>query len=373
MIYFDNAATSFPKPDSVAREVYNAINSLGNGGRGCYEISLAASRTIYNTRKKVANLFNIDDPLNVAFTSNATEALNMAILGTISQNDHVITTIMEHNSVLRPIYKTNCSISFIGLNDKLQLDYSSIENEIKPNTKAIITTHASNLTGYIVDIKKIGELCKRHNILFIVDASQTAGIIDIDVYYNNIDILCLSGHKGLMGCQGTGVIYVKKGVSINPLKVGGSGSNSFSKNHPTIMPDILEAGTANSHSIAGLSAGIDYIMEIGINEIYKKEMSLLNKFYNGIKDINGIKIYGDNTKNKIANIAFNLFDFDSSLICEELSYKYNIAVRGGSHCAPLIHEAIGTTNQGAIRFSFSYFNSENEIDFAVSSIKKIIA
>ena len=375
MIYFDNAATSFPKPPQVAKAVFNAINTLGNPSRGSYKLSLDASRKVYAAREKIAKLFNLNNPLNLAFTSNATESLNIAIKGSFKANDHIITTVIEHNSVLRPIYevrKKGVRTSIIKSDKKGLLDYYELENEIKENTKAIICTHASNLTGNLIDIKRVGKICKDHNLLFILDASQTAGVFPIDMKADYIDILCFTGHKSLYGPQGTGGICINDTVNIVPLKTGGSGSFSFSKEHPNTMPDALEAGTINVHGIAGLLAGIEFIENIGINRIREHELKLMWQFYNGIKDISKIKIYGDfSTAQRSPIVSLNVASYDSKDISQELADTYDIATRAGAHCAPLMHKALSTKNQGAVRFSFSYFNNAEEINTAISALKEL--
>lgn len=375
MIYFDNAATSFPKPASVAIAVYNAINSLGNPSRGAYSISIEASRVVYSAREKVAELFNLDDPLNVAFTSNSTESLNIVINGLFEPGNHVITTEMEHNSVLRPLYylmERGLKVSFIKCNKIGNINYNEIEKEIKSNTKAIICTHASNLTGNMLNIKKIGNICKAHNILFILDASQTAGVFDIDMKENNIDILCFTGHKSLYGPQGTGGLCINRDIDIRPLKAGGSGSNSYSHHQPSTMPDLLEAGTVNSHSIAGLLAGMEFIQNTGMDKIREHELKLMWQFYDGIKNISNVKIYGDFSSNlRSPIVALNIRDYDSGDISMELAETYNIATRSGAHCAPLMHKALGTEKQGAVRFSFSYFNTQKEVETAIKAVKEL--
>lgn len=375
MIYFDNAATSFPKPETVALAVANAINTLGNPSRGSYSLALDASRLVYKTREKVSELFNAGNPLNVAFTSNSTEALNIALNGSLTEGDHVITTELEHNSVLRPLYalrEKGIDLSIIPSDINGVLNYPQIEKEIKSNTKAIVCTHGSNLTGNLIDINFIGKICKKNNLLFILDVSQTAGVFPIDMQEFNIDIVCFTGHKSLMGPQGTGGICIKDNLPIRPLKTGGSGSHSYSKSHPLEMPDALEAGTVNSHSIAGLLAGLEFIEEIGIDKIREKELSHMWRFYNGVKEIKGIKIYGDFSCDLRAPIVtLNLEDYDSNLVCDELWNNYEIATRAGAHCAPLMHEALKTKAQGAVRFSFSYFNTDDEIEIGIKAIEEL--
>lgn len=373
MIYLDNSATTLIKPPQVAQAVYDAINTMGNSGRGAYNSSISSSMVLYETRELIAEMFNLHYPEQVAFTLNATEALNTAINGLISYNDHIITTELEHNSVLRPLYRLEekgTELTIIKANDWGNINYIDIEKAIKSNTKAIVCTHCSNLTGNVLDIAKIGEICKRHNILFILDASQSAGIFDIDMEKQNIDVVCFTGHKSLYGPQGTGGICIKKGVNISPLKVGGSGIKTFEKTAPSSMPEHIEAGTVNSHSIAGLKAGLEFIQKTGISKIREKENMLVDLFYNSIKNIKDIKIYGDfSTKERGPIVILNLGNYSSSSVSDELFERFEIATRSGGHCAPLMHKALGTEKQGAVRFSFSYFNTKDEVLFASKALK----
>lgn len=376
MIYFDNAATTLHKPQEVIDAVIKAMTSMGNAGRGNTSASMEATHTIFEARENIAKFFNIEDSSNIAFTSNSTEALNTAIKGTLKSGDHVITTMLEHNSVLRPLYemeKRGVEISFIKTDNLGNLLYTDINKLIKSNTKAIICTHASNLTGNLVDIKFIGNLCKEKNLLFIVDVSQTAGVFPIDVKKMNIDILCFTGHKSLLGPQGTGGIYVKDGIEITPLKSGGTGILTYEKQQPSKMPTHLEAGTLNGHGIAGLNAGIEFINKTGIDIIRKKEEELMWRFYNEIKNLPNIKIYGDfNTNDRCPIVTINIGEFDSGDVAEELLAQ-GVSTRAGGHCAPLMHEALGTVNQGAVRFSFSYFNTFEEVDEVIEILKNIIS
>ncbi|MEX0101195.1 aminotransferase class V-fold PLP-dependent enzyme, partial [Clostridium butyricum] len=251
------------------------------------------------------------------------------------------------------------------------INYDDFEKLIKENTKAIVCTHASNLVGNVLDVKKIGEIAKKHNLVFIVDASQSAGVFPIDMQDMNIDILCFTGHKGLLGPQGTGGLCVREGINVRPLKVGGSGVNTFSKTQPEAMPTILEAGTLNGHAIAGLNAALDYLKEEGIENIQKREEELMFRFYNGIKDIKNIKIYGNFENKRAAIVAFNIGDIDSAAFSDELSLYHDISTRPGAHCAPLMHKAMNTVEQGAVRFSFSHYNTEEEIDTAINAVKEI--
>jgi len=375
MIYLDNAATTMKKPETVINAVVHAMTSLGNAGRGVHEASLEASRTIYNTRSKLAKFFNAEAAAQIAFTSNSTEALNIAIKGVLEPGDHVISTELEHNSVLRPLYmlmEQGVEVTFISSNERGTLNYDDFEDAIKPNTKAIVCTHGSNLTGNLVDIEKIGNIANKHHLLLIVDASQTAGVFPIDVQKMHVDILCFTGHKGLLGPQGTGGIYVKKGLTVRPLKSGGSGVQTYLKSHPVQMPTALEAGTLNGHGIAGLDAAIDYINEVGIDHIREAEQHLMWRFYDGIKNIPNIKIYGDfETKDRCPIVTINLGDYSSAEVSDELFITYGISTRAGAHCAPLMHQALGTVEQGAVRFSFSHFNTEEEIDAAIAALVEL--
>lgn len=375
MIYFDNAATTLKKPKEVAVAVYNAINNFANASRGAYESSINSERIILSARERLGKLFNADSPNCIAFTNNSTEALNTAIKGLIGRSEHIITTSFEHNSVLRPIYEMEnigTEVSIIKADKNGNINYNEIENNIKENTKAIICTHASNVIGDILDISLIGKISKKYNLLFILDASQTAGCVPIDIKNNFIDVLCFTGHKGLMGPQGTGGLCVRKDLFIKPLKTGGSGIKSYSKTHPENMPTRLEAGTLNGHGIAGLNAALEFIENETIETISNHERELSRYFYDSIKNIENIKFYGNyKTDNRVSIVALNIGEIDSSKISDILSNDYNIATRPGAHCSPLMHEALGTVNQGIVRFSFSYFNTFEEIDKGIEAIKEI--
>ena len=375
MIYMDNAATTMHKPQEVIDAVVRAMSSMGNAGRGANEASLSASRVIYDTRERLARLFGAKDARRIAFTNNSTESLNIAIKGILSPGDHVITTMLEHNSVLRPLYemeKKGVKLTIVPSDSMGRLNIRDIEEAITPDTKMIVCTNGSNLTGNYIDVKPIGELAHRHNVLFVVDASQTAGVFPIDVEDMKIDVLCFTGHKGLLGPQGTGGIYVREGVEIRPLKTGGSGIQTYSKTHPVQMPTALEAGTLNGHGIAGLHAALEYLERTGIDEIRAREQRLMRRFYEGVKDVPGVKIYGDFTQeNRCAIVTLNIGEYDSSEVSDELLTEYGISTRPGGHCAPLMHEALGTVEQGAVRFSFSHYNTEEEVDIAIRAIHEL--
>ncbi|GAB6400677.1 aminotransferase class V-fold PLP-dependent enzyme [Pseudocoprococcus immobilis] len=375
MIYLDSSATSFLKPPQVAEAVFRSFNTIGNAGRGAHAPTLNASRLIYDTREKLAALFGTPDPSRIAFTCNATEALNIAIHGAIHPGEHVITTACEHNSVLRPLYlkeKEGTELTIIPADKKGRIRYDLLESSVKSNTSAIVLTHASNLSGNVTDLAFVSNFAKKHGLLLIVDASQTAGSLPINVVKMGIDILCFTGHKGLFGPQGTGGLYVREGLTLSPLKSGGSGIHSFDRQHPTDMPTALEAGTLNGHGIAGLNAGLDYILSTGVKNIHAKEISLARRFVNGISDISDLKLYGDiDAPLRTPIISLNIGNMSSASVSDILWEDYEICVRAGAHCAPLMHKTFGTEKQGAVRFSFSCFNTEVEIDTAIRAMHEI--
>jgi cysteine desulfurase family protein len=378
MIYLDNAATTIHKPQQVIDAVTEAMTTFGNAARGTHESSLDASRSVFGTRQKLAEMFGCSRADHAVFTANATESLNIAINGIISEGDHVISTDMEHNSVLRPLYRLqaekNVGLDFVPADRDGKIRIGDFEERIRPNTKAIVCTHASNLTGNVNDLAEIGDIARRHGLIFIADASQTAGCLEINMQEMNIDVLCFSGHKGLMGPQGTGALLLREGVEIRPWKTGGTGVQSYLKSQPEEYPTRLEAGTLNSHGIAGLSAALDFIKETGISVICEKETALMRRFYEGVSGTDGVKIYGDfSGKLHAPTVALNIRDYESGAVSDELFRTCGIATRPGAHCAPRMHEALGTTQQGAVRFSFSWFNTDEEIDAAVSAVKELAA
>lgn len=375
MIYLDNAATTLHKPQQVIDAVVHAMQSMGNCARGTHEEALDAARTVYDARVRLASLFGCPRVDHVAFTANSTEALNMAVNGLIDPGDHVISTDLEHNSVLRPLYRLEAEhgaeLSFVPADKLGNVDYADFERLMKPNTRAVVCTNASNLTGTVLDIERIAKTAHSHGALVIVDASQTAGCWPIDMKKMGIDVLCFTGHKGLMGPQGTGGICVKEGIEIRPFKVGGSGVQSYSRTHPAEYPTRLEAGTLNGHGIAGLGAAAKFISETGVENIHAKERSLMLRFYEGVKNIEGVTVYGDFTKDKTAIVALNIRDYESGEVSYELSQGYGIATRPGAHCAPRMHKALGTAEVGAVRFSFSFYNTEEEVDEAVRAVAEL--
>jgi cysteine desulfurase/selenocysteine lyase len=376
MVYFDNAATTFPKPNEVYDAIMKSMKEYGaNPGRSGHKLALRMGREIYETRELLAKLFNIDNPMNVIFTSNCTESLNLAIKGILEKGDHVITSSMEHNSILRPLTllgKEGVDLTIIKGDYMGRLDVKEISRNIKDNTKLIAITHVSNLTGTIMPIEEIGRIAKENNIYFLVDAAQSAGVYDIDVEKMNIDMLAFPGHKGLLGPQGTGGLYVREGLSLKEMKQGGTGSLSHLLEQPDILPDRYESGTLNGPGIVGLGAGIRYIMKTGIKNIRRHEEELTKHFIEGISKIDKIKAYGPlNEKEQGAVVSINIGDEDSSEISYILDEKYDIQVRPGLHCAPLAHKTIGTFEQGVVRFSFGPFNTHEEIDYALKAIFEI--
>lgn len=375
LIYLDNAATTLHKPPQVVEAVKNAILTAGNAARGAHGASMQASRTVFETRQKLARLLGCPQAEHVVFTANSTMALNIAIQGILSPEDHAISTDLEHNSVLRPLYalqEQGMGLDFVRADRQGNIRYEDFAPLFRSNTKAVVCTHASNLTGNMLDIARIAEIAHAHGALLIVDASQTAGTVPIDMTALGVDVLCFTGHKGLMGPQGTGGLCIRPGVDIRPLLRGGSGIHSFDRHQPEAYPTRLEAGTLNSHGIAGLDAAADYLLEVGVEAIHQKEQSLMRRFYKGVRHIDGVTVYGDfSPSQRAAIVALNIRDYDSAEISDVLSADYGIATRPGAHCAPRMHEALGTVQQGAVRFSFSVFNTEEEIDAAIAAVAEL--
>ncbi|HPX31199.1 MAG TPA: aminotransferase class V-fold PLP-dependent enzyme [Smithella sp.] len=378
IIYFDNAATSWPKPPEVSAAMQKFMKKIGaNPGRSGHRLSVEAARIIFNTREKLAQLFNIDDPLRIVVTKNATEGLNIAVSGLLKSGDHVITSSMEHNSVMRPLrakLHRGVELTVIPCDRKGLIDPAHVNGAVKKNTRAIFMTHASNVTGTIMPVADIGRIARECNLVFCVDAAQTAGSYPIDVVKMNIDLLAFTGHKSLFGPSGTGGIYIREGLEnkIEPLCVGGTGSRSEVEEQPDFMPDRYEAGTPNTVGIAGLQAGVDFVLSKGVSEIKNKEDSLVKMFMDGVRDVPGIMIYGKtNAQERTPVVSFNIEGMDPAAVALELDDRFNIMARSGIHCAPSAHKTIGTYPQGTVRFSFSYFNTQEQIAKAIDAIRKI--
>lgn len=375
MIYLDNAATTLHKPPEVAEAVKNAILTAGNASRGAHGVSLAASRMVFDTRARLAKLFGCPRADHVVFTANSTEALNIALYGLISAGDHVISTDLEHNSVLRPLYDLQtrgAAVDFVPADKKGNIRYEDMQKLFRPDTKAVVCTHASNLIGNVLDIARIGEMAHAHGALLVVDASQTAGAIPIDMQKMHIDALCFTGHKGLMGPQGTGGLCIRPGVEVQPLLRGGTGIHSYDRGQPQAYPARLEAGTLNTHGLAGLHAALEFIERHGVQAIGARERALMRRFYDGVRGIPGIAVYGDFEQDeRAAIVTLNIRDYASGEVADALFEDCGIATRAGAHCAPRMHEALGTVEQGAVRFSFAFFNTEDEVDMAVRAVREL--
>lgn len=376
MLYFDNAATTFPKPEEVYIAVDDCLRHYcANPGRGGHKLALQSGRVVLEARELLAELFNTGSAESIILTHNATESLNLALKGYLKKGSHVITTSMEHNSVLRPLKaleKLGIETTIVQCNELGELDISEVENKIRKETVLIAATNASNVIGTILPIGDIGALAKAYGLEFLVDASQTAGVYDIDVKTMNISMLAFTGHKSLMGPQGTGGLYIKSGLALEPIKEGGTGSMSDSLYQPDIMPDRFESGTHNTPGIAGLCAGVKFIKEIGMGNIRKHETELTKHFLDGLARIKTIKVYGKKDADKqVPVVSLNIRDIGSSEISYILDQTFDIATRSGLHCAPLAHKTIGTLEQGTVRFSFGYFNTKDQIEAALAAVEQI--
>ena len=375
MIYLDNAATTRPKPPAVAEAVLAAMEEYGNSGRGAHEEALAASRSIFCVRQQIAELFHCPRPDHVAFTPNSTMALNIALSGLLGPGDHVISTDLEHNSVLRPLYRLRdqgAEVDFVPADRQGRMDYGDFSRLLRPNTRAVVCTHGSNLTGDLTDISRVGAFCAQHGLLFILDASQTAGVFPIDMEAQHIDVVCFTGHKSLMGPQGTGGLCVRPGVEIRPFAVGGTGVQSYSETQPAEYPARLEAGTLNSHGLAGLGAALRALGAIGWDTVRAHETALARRFYEAVRGLPGVKLYGDfRAQARAPIVALNIRELDSAQVSDELAERFSIATRPGAHCAPRLHRCLGTEGQGAVRFSWSYYNTEAETDAAAAAVRTL--
>lgn len=377
-VYFDNAATSWPKPEGT----YSAMDRFsrvigGSPGRSGHRLSIESGRVIMNTRDSLARLFGIDDPFRLVFTKNATEALNLAIAGLLSPGDHVITSSMEHNSVMRPLRaleSRGVELSVIRCSPWGGFDPGDLLPAIRTNTKLVVLTHASNVTGTIMPVRDVGNIVKDYGLIFCVDAAQTAGAVPIDIVGMNIDLLAFSGHKSLFGPQGTGGLYIRKGLEekIKPIIVGGTGSRSEFEVQPDFLPDKYESGTLNTGGIAGLGAGVEYIIAWGVDTIRAGEIALTQQFLNGLKSIEGIRIYGPgDASRQISVVSFNLDGMTPSEASFAFDERFGIMSRPGLHCAPSAHRTIGTFSEGTVRFSFGSFNTEEEISYALDAIRQL--
>jgi cysteine desulfurase family protein len=377
LIYFDNAATSWPKPEETMMAANSYIRNIGaSPGRSAHRLSIEAGRIVYDVREALAKLLGIEDPLRIVFTKNATEALNIAIFGLLRPGDHAITSSMEHNSIMRPLRameKAGVELSILPCSPLGELDPQGLVPLIRKNTRAVFLTHASNVTGTIMPAAEIGGIAHEHGLIFCLDAAQTAGAFPIDVSEMSIDLLAFTGHKSLFGLQGTGGLYVGKCIEkqLQPLMMGGTGSRSEFEVQPDFLPDRFESGTPNTIGLAGLGAGVRYILSQGVQQIRNKEKRLTATFLDGLRSIGGLRIYGHGVSPHAPIVSFNIDGLMPSEVALSLDEQFGIMSRPGLHCAPSAHRTIGAFPEGTVRFSFSCFNTEDEINFALNALERL--
>jgi cysteine desulfurase/selenocysteine lyase len=376
-IYLDNAATTFPKPEQVYRAVDHALREIGVGpGRGSYRQGLAASRMVFEAREAIAALFGIKDSARVIFTHSATESLNLALNGLLEPGDHVVSTTMEHNSLLRPLHlaeKVGVEVTWVPGDRCGLVDWKDIRAALRRNTRVVAVSHCSNVTGAIQPVAEIGAMARKSGLLFLVDAAQSAGAVPIDVDAMKIDLLAVPGHKGLFGPQGTGILYVGEGVELRPLIVGGTGGFSSAAEQPEALPERFESGTMNMPGIAGLKAGVEFVRSTGIGEIRRKEVLLVTQLLEGVAGIPGIVTYSPRSEElRGGMVSFTATGLDPAEIGYRLDSEFDIAVRVGLHCAPEAHRTIGTFPGGAVRVSPGYFNSGQDIEIFLSALSTIV-
>ncbi|MHC1705356.1 MAG: aminotransferase class V-fold PLP-dependent enzyme [Tenuifilaceae bacterium] len=378
-VYLDNSATSWPKPPNVLVAISEYLNEYGSSpGRSGHSFAVRTAREVFETRELIASLFNLDSSERVIFSANATHAINIALKGVLKKGDHVIITQMEHNSVRRPLKYLESigliDVTIVDCSEKGDLDIEKFVSSFKKNTKLVVTIHGSNVSGVILPIAFIGQICKNKGVLYMVDAAQTAGFVPIDIQKDNIDILAFTGHKKLYGPPGIGGLCIKDGIKIETLIHGGSGSRSELDIHPDFYPDSLEAGTPNSIGILGLKAGINYIVEQGIDSIREHVLSQTDFFINALKEIEEISLYGpDSNQNRLPLVSLNLKNMSPSQLALTLDKEYGIMVRAGLHCSPLAHKTLGTFPQGTVRFSLGSFTTRKEIEYTLNALKVIIS
>ncbi len=375
-VYLDNGATSYPKAPGVAESMAEYILNVGtNVNRGAYSSSFKAENTVYETRELLCELFHFNKPENVIFTKNITESMNVLLKGLLKENDHAVVSSMEHNAVMRPLNKLNkVEYTKVICNEKGELNIEDVKKTIKDNTKAIIMTHASNVCGTVLDLEKVGQVCKKHNLFFIIDSAQTAGFQDIDFQKFNADAIGFTGHKGLLGPQGIGGFIVNDRINneMTTFIEGGTGSLSDTEIQPDYMPDKFEAGTLNIPGIYGLNASLKYLLKNGVKNIREKEIYLLSRFIDGILNIENIKLIGKTaTLDRTGILSIDFINNDNGIVSHELSKEYDIMTRSGMHCAPSAHKTLGTFPKGTVRFSVSHFTTMEEIDYAIDCINKI--
>jgi cysteine desulfurase family protein len=380
VIYFDNSATSWPKPPAVKEALIKFLDQVGaNPGRSGHLLSIEAARIIYETREALAACFNAKDPLRIIFTLNATESINLALKGLLRPGDHVITSSMEHNSVMRPLRdleRTGIELSVAPCSGEGFLDPKEIERRIQPNTKMVVLNQASNVTGTLLPIREVGFMTRKHHLLFLVDSAQSAGAYPIDLERDGIDLLAFTGHKSLYGPQGTGGLVIGERVpekKMTPLKQGGTGSRSEFEEQPEFLPDRFESGTPNGLGIAGLLAGVQFVLKQGVDKIRSHEMELMEELIRGLRGIPRVRLYGpENKEHRIATVSFNITGLSPSDGAFRLEKEFGILCRPGLHCAPAAHRTIGTFSEGTIRFSLGTFNTEREITAAIQAVSRIV-
>lgn len=377
IIYLDHAATSWPKPPGVIEAVTDAmLHHAANPGRGSHAMAVRASRILFDTRKSLAKLFGIRNPNDIAFAANTTMALNMGIMGLLKAGDHVITTSVEHNSVRRPLYHLEqhggVEVTYLRSDVQGRIQLTELKQAIRPNTRLIVANHSSNLLGTILPIGEIGELARKHGVKLLVDAAQSAGILPIDVQALGVDMLAFPGHKGLLGPQGTGGLYIAPEVDLEPLLLGGTGSQSEAPHQPLVRPDRYEAGTQNTPGLAGLKAGVDFVLNETIQNIHTKEWALTQRLMDGLLSVPKVHVLGPKLgEERTGIVAFQIEGIDPSELSFILDQHYGIAVRSGFHCTPLAHESAGTSDAGAVRASVGVFTTEGEVDALSTAVKEI--
>lgn len=377
LLYFDNAASSWPKPSQVGEAVLRCINECGaNPGRGSHGMAVQASRVVFEARKHAGKLFGIKNPNDLAFGSNTTEALNLAIKGHVKEGEHVICTAVEHNSVRRPLEylrrTQNVEVTYLETDEAGRINIDVLKENIQKNTSLVVINHSSNLLGSILPVADIGQLCREKGITLLVDAAQTAGILPIHVEQMGIDMLAFPGHKGLLGPQGTGGLYIHPRLDLEPLMHGGTGSQSEAVDQPRVRPDRYEAGTPNTPGLAGLSEGLKFVLQTGVENIHAKEWRQTQRIMEALRDVPHLRLLGPGMgEERTGIVSFVLEYMDASETAFILDQHYGIAVRAGYHCTPLAHEAAGTAKTGAIRASVSYFTTDEEVDTLIEAVKEI--
>lgn len=375
MIYLDNAATTWPKPPSVLQALGECLEQYGaNPGRGGHSFSLKAGRMVLVARQAVASFFGSSRPERWVFTGGATDSVNMALFGLLNPGDHVIASSLEHNAVSRPLHnleQKGIEVSWLGISPGSgATDPLEVQRAMRPNTRLVAISHASNVTGVVQPIAEISAICRQAGSYLLLDAAQTAGLLPIDVE-TGIDLLAIPGHKSLYGPPGIGVLYVSPKIDLRPYRFGGTGSYSESLEQPAIFPDRLESGTLNTPGIYALQAGLRFVQEEGLDQIYQKEMAIARKLVQGLRSIPGITVYGWSDAPQVPVIAWNLSGVDSTEVSLILDQSYQICSRAGLHCSPLVHKALGTLEQGVIRFSLGYYNTEEETAQTLCAVQEI--